>query len=764
MRGIARADGLPSGDYEAVVLAFSRLSHAVVAEQSADGALKVAAETGTVLLQADSGAACLLDPALGTVEVVATFQMTLPKRKSPVPAEAVVRQCVETGSPIVIANVSSDCRKGLAPLAKQGVVSILCVPLKVRESRMGALIAMSKTEREFTPSDTDILSAIADQAAFVTWKSEYGCDLLPGAGSNAMSASEVELIELANRKIQELSIVNKISEAVISTLDLAQLLSLALDQCLIAVSANVGSIMLVDDSGKKLAIETAKGLSPDVIRSAAVNVGEGIAGWVAQHGQPVLVHDARNDARFQMHAYRDGITSAMSVPLKARGRVIGVLNASTIAPGQRFGPREVEFLSVIANQVAMAIDNAQLYERLNRRSQELASLLHISEAITSTLELREVLALLAARFREMAQVDASALLVFDADTDRFRCLDGQGLTKRSRKSAYLELSMPIATQTLQSGAPVSGELQPDSPLASEVATAEGFSSAVCVPLTAAGRIVGVVALFSRQRRAFAAAELSMLNTLGGLAGVAVHNALIYQHKYEIARSLQFQLVPKVPLEADGLETGHKFLPAREVGGDYYDLIKVAPGQVGVVIADVAGNSVPAAMYTSMGKHVLRAYALEQHSPGQVLKRLNRIAFEDTHPEVFISVFYGLFDARNRIFRYACAGHEPALLYRPDGSFESLRADGLLVGISPHIEFEEKEVHLDSGSILVLYTDGLVDSPAVRGKFGVEEIKEIVTANALKTAQELADNIYTRLMEVAGSRVQDDVALVVLKVL
>ena len=763
MKGIARADGHPAADYEAVVLAFSRLSHAVIADRAPGGALAAAAETGAVLLQMDSGAAFLLDPASNTIDLAAGYHVDVPEPRSPVPAEAVVRQCVESGIPVVAPSIASDRRKGLRGLARKGVVSILCVPMKIGGRCLGALMVMSTTLRAFSASDIEILAAVADQAAFAVWKSKLGGNLVPELGGAAVAAADVELIELANRKIQELSIVNRVSEAVISTLDLTELLDLALDQCLVAVGASVGSIMLLDEEAGRLSIKAARGLSQEVIESASVAVGEGIAGWVAANGQPVLVHDAKNDSRFRMQRYREDITSAMSVPLKAHQHVIGVLNASTVELGRRFGPREVEFLSTIANQVAMAIDNAQLYDRLDRRSTELASLLRISEAITSTLELPEVLALLAERFLGMAEVDACALLVFDAERGHFRCLDGQGLSKRKKKSAYLELSLPIATQALEAGGPVWGDVRAGSAHASDVAAAEGLSSAVCVPLTASGRVVGAVALFSTAQRAFSAAELGTLGALGGLAGVAVHNALVYQHEYEMARSLQRQLVPTVPVVAEGLEIGHKFLPAREVGGDYYDFIKVGPGQIGVVIADVAGNSVAAAMYTSMGRHVLRAYALENHSPGDVLLRLNRIAYEETHPEVFISVFYGLFDATHRTFRYACAGHEPPLLYRPDGSFETLCADGLLVGIKPDVEFEEKDLRLDSGSILVLFTDGLVDSPIPLQRFGIEEIKEIVTAGALKPAQELADNIYTRLVQAAGSRMHDDVALVVLKV-
>jgi sigma-B regulation protein RsbU (phosphoserine phosphatase) len=454
----------------------------------------------------------------------------------------------------------------------------------------------------------------------------------------------------------------------------------------------------------------------------------------------------------------------MSVPLKAEGRVIGVINASTVELGRRFGPREVEFLGTIANQVAMAIDNAQLYERLNRRSIELSSLLQISEAITSTLELRERLSVLSKEFMSLPNVDVAVLLAYDADTGRFRYLDGHGLRERDRKSTYLQLALSIAKDSLAAGGPVYSELSGDSSQAEEVAQLEGLKSAVCIPLTAAERIVGVAALFSVKPQAFHQSEISTLSAFAKLAGVAIHNALIYKHKYEIARSLQFQLVPTVPLTAEGLDIGHKFLPAREVGGDYYDVIKVGPGRVGIVMADVAGNSVPAAMYTSMGKHVLRAYAVEDNPPGDVLRRLNRLTCEETQPDVFISLFYGVFDASDRTFRYACAGHEPPIHIRKNGSAERLRADGLLIGIKSDIEFEEKEIQLDSGSTLVLFTDGVIDSAAPDCKFGAEDIVETVAESALKSAQELADNIYARLMDISAAETHDDVALVVLKVM
>ncbi len=142
-------------------------------------------------------------------------------------------------------------------------------------------------------------------------------------------------------------------------------------------------------------------------------------------------------------------------------------------------------------------------------------------------------------------------------------------------------------------------------------------------------------------------QRSIMQPLGDLGGVAVENARSYRRKYKIAELLQQRLVPKGMPPMDGLDIGHKFLPAREVGGDFYDFVGLGPGSVGVVMADVAGNDVDAAEYTTMGKHVLRAYAREFRSPATVLTKANDLICESTAAEMFISTFYGVIDLEAR---------------------------------------------------------------------------------------------------------------------
>jgi len=570
---------------------------------------------------------------------------------------------------------------------------------------------------------------------------------------------------------RELAALHRVSEAVVSTLDLSRLLQATLEQTMAALGAGVGSIMLLDDETKTLSIRVSSGVPKEFVEKTAQPVGKGIAGWVAQHGEPVLINDPAGDPRFRLVAVRPDVTSAMSVPLKTRKKTVGVLNVSTVMPNKAFNEHDLKLLCTLANQMASAIDNARLHDRLTRRTKQLSMLLGVARAMTSTLEMSEVLELIADKLCSLGRGDTCALLLYDEMAGRFRLGYGRGLRKHRKKHAYLDLAQPIARAAVKSGKLV---ITPNAALKrslldSEVAQKESIIWAVALPLRLKKRVVGVACVFSREIREFSGEEIELLEALSELAGIAVENARVYQHQYKIARVLQKHLTPTT-LDAPScarlrMDVGHKYVPAHDVGGDYYDFINVSPGRIGLAIADVAGSSVSAAVYTSMGKHVLRAYARDNASPAEVLAKVNRIVYEDTEPELFISMLYGVFDLDAMVFRYASAGHEPALLYRTEGKqFEVLQARGILLGVLPEVEFDEKEVAFGPGDIVVLFTDGLTETSSDRKAFGIESVKESVALSALQPAQSIADNLYRRLAEFADNKIIDDVGIVVVKAL
>lgn len=756
LKGIAHSDGdKPPEDRYGTVVALSQLSQTLT-EAEADSAFRAAAETAAALLHVSNivvfarrGDELMVGGGVGASTNRAVGQLALDAAKAALSADA----------PVIYPSSSAGTTSVAKQLSKAGIASVLCVPMRVGKATVGAIAALSKDPRVFTPQDVELLYVVASHAALAAWHSRTETISGPAA-----TQSREDMIRHAERKIRELTLLNQVSEAMSSTLDLDALLRIALDQSLAVVGAEAGSLMLIAEESNRLEIVASRGLDMKRAGKASQQVGESIAGWVAQHGEAVLVTDAHKDTRFQMPFFRDSIACAASVPLKAKSTVIGVLNVNTSREDKTFDERDIELLTTVANQMAVVIDNARLYARVNRRNQQLDGLLQISRTVTSTLNLDEVLRRLADEIRKLFGLEVCVLLLLDELSGRFRFGYGAGVKTR-RKYVYYDLAAPLAAKVKRTGRRlIARDINASAWLRSEVSRSEGLKAAVCFPLKSQGKLIGVAAAFSKEELALRKSQKDIMRPLGELGGVAIRNARVYSQKYRIAELLQQRLVQSAVPQLAGLEIGHRLMPAREVGGDYYHFMTSGDDRLSVVLADVSGNDVEAAEHTTMGKHVLRTYAREFDSPALVLNKTNDLICEDTTAEVFISLFFGTVDLKRKKLIYANAGCEPPILYKADTqTVQQLKTDGILLGIMRGSQFEEREIAVSGGDILVLYTDGLTEASMDGQQLGTQAVMDVVRRHARLHAQGIADSICDVLHEHVHGRVTDDVALVVLKV-
>ena len=753
LKGIAKAgDGDTPEDRHGVVLALSNLSK-VLGAAEAGSTFSVVAETTATLLRVPT--AIVFTRRGGALTVAGSSGAS--DNLDVVPAARKIAESAIAGAgPVMLTNASAGDAAEARALARAGLVSALCVPMRVGRSSVGAIVVLSDVLRAFSPSDIELLHVVAGQAALTAWRASNEPD--------PQAEDQAELIRLAQRKIRELSLINQVSDAVSSTLELDELLDIALEQSLLAVEADTGSLMLINEETNRLEIAASHGLDPKLAETTHQQVGTSVAGWVAQHGESVLVTNAHTDPRFDMPFYRDNITSAASVPLRAKGEIIGVLNVNTTNPERKFDERDLEILEIVANELAVAIENARLYARVHRRTDQLNSLLGISKTVTSTLNLDVLLRRLADEITKLFALDACVVMLLDDLSGRLRFGYGAGLKTR-RRYVYYDLASPLAAQVGKTGRKlIINDLRASRQFATDVSTREGFRSAICLPLKNAGKLVGAAVGFTRDARTFPKSQRDIMRPLGELAGVAIRNARVYRQKYKMAEILTQRLAPATVPTFDGIDIGHKFLPAHEVGGDYYDFLKVGDGKLGIVMADVCGHDVEAAEYTSMGKHVLRAYAREYQSPAAVLGRTNALICEDVRADVFISAFYGVLDLKTRRLCYANAGCErPIHFRRRDGTASVLNADGMLLGIRAGTEFEEREVDLEPDDVIALFTDGLTEAGVERMRFGAQRVAETLASAAHLGAQQIADAIHDALFEFVHGRITDDVAIVVVKI-
>jgi serine phosphatase RsbU (regulator of sigma subunit)/anti-sigma regulatory factor (Ser/Thr protein kinase) len=268
--------------------------------------------------------------------------------------------------------------------------------------------------------------------------------------------------------------------------------------------------------------------------------------------------------------------------------------------------------------------------------------------------------------------------------------------------------------------------------------------AMIVPLVSQGELVGIINLGQRRSdQEYSSDDRRLLDDLAVQAAPAVRVAQLVRQQelaavererieteLRVARTIQQTLLPKELPALDGWDILAHWQPAREVSGDFYDFLYLEDGRLGVIIADVTDKGVPAALVMATTRALLRAAAERLVAPGDVLARANDVLCPDIPPKMFVTCLYAIIDPATGLVRYANAGHDMPYLRRGAGGIEELRARGMPLGLLPGMPYEEKEVVLQPGDTLLLYSDGLVEAHnAQRAMLGFPHLRSLVEDHA-----------------------------------
>lgn len=298
---------------------------------------------------------------------------------------------------------------------------------------------------------------------------------------------------------------------------------------------------------------------------------------------------------------------------------------------------------------------------------------------------------------------------------------------------------------------------------------------VSSPRQSEKKVMGVINMTDkRSSDMFTSDDLRLLTAIASQAAMSLYNIRLIEEvkdaervkrEMEIARQIQMGLLPRKSPVIPGVELAGRCLPATQIGGDYYDFFLNPDNKLGVVIADVSGHNVGAALMMAVARSTLRSEVLRQRSPAKVLENTNVVLYDDlTHAELFITMFYAEYEARSRILRYSNGGHNHPILLRK-GSCTFLDTEGMLIGMLESVDFEEKTIHLQSNDFVILYTDGVVEATNEIGEmFKIRRLCEILETNWQCNAHELLDTIYDQLEQYGGNAFRsDDITVVVLKI-
>ena len=298
-------------------------------------------------------------------------------------------------------------------------------------------------------------------------------------------------------------------------------------------------------------------------------------------------------------------------------------------------------------------------------------------------------------------------------------------------------------------------------------------SEIDIPLFLGDRPIGALNLESDTVAAFDKRDVKTLRFFADAAAITIDKAMQHHNLLEMeqiegqlktAQAVQAHLVPNSAPQIPGYEIAGLYLPTYQVGGDYFDFIPLAGGQLGLAVADVSGDGVPAALVMSSFRALLRTHSRKDMEPAQIAEAINRMLPDFSGRDDFVTCFYGLLEPGNGQLTYVNCGHNPPVHYQHDGRIEKLKRSGPALGMFGGSHYESSLLTLAPGDILLLYTDGLVEARNTAGEFFEPEILEVLLRqNADLSAADLIQALIQEARQFMGYEVfLDDVALVVVR--
>lgn len=236
-----------------------------------------------------------------------------------------------------------------------------------------------------------------------------------------------------------------------------------------------------------------------------------------------------------------------------------------------------------------------------------------------------------------------------------------------------------------------------------------------------------------------------------------------QAELEIAANMQQTLLAIEKPRIDQLDIGVISVPAGQMNGDFYHFVKNENGQIGIALADVIGKGVPAALCMLMIKYALDSFPKDIMAPKKILKNLNRVVEQNVEPGMFITMFYGQYLPEISLLRYASAGHEPGVYFsRSSGAFTDLKAKGLVLGVLPHSIYEQYEVKILPGDMIILFTDGVTECRCGENFIERTDVLNIIKQYIDLPAQETVEHVYKYFERLQDFQLEDDFTLLIIK--
>lgn len=636
----------------------------------------------------------------------------------------------------------------------------MVVTLTVAGETIGYLVLERIGADRFTPEDKAIINTFANQAA--------------------VAITNAQLYMAQREEAWISSALLQVAEATARATTLDEVLQTVVQITPLLVGVEWSAVLLAEDGGDAFRMVEIAGTDPEM---AAALAGYTITPetWppldqIKSHRQPILLNretEKPSDMPVDMM-----VAQGVMLPLLAKGEVTGLLLIGQRSETEPLTPRKIDLVSGIANQAALAIESAQLFVSQQEEAWVSTALLQVAEAVNTQLDADQSLDTIVRLTPLLVGIERCGVMKWHTDERHFTGGPSWGLPP-DKRDYFATLSFSdedgrFLLQLVESTEPVACGVGTPFPLPDVLHKLFESPTLLGLPLIARGHLVGAMLVdhpalggkLDDHRQ-------SILSGIAHQTAIALENARLQaeasdaqrlERELEVARDIQTSFMPDTYPNEPGWDVSAAYRAARQVGGDFYDFSQLDDEQWALVVADVADKGVPAALFMALSRTLIRAVGSNRQAAAETLMRVNDLLLRDSRSDLFVTVWYGLWNPQTSELCFSSAGHNPPLLIRANGTVEELTTRGIALGVVPHITLEEHPVTLEPGDLLVAYTDGVTE--ALRSdttEFGVVGLQSTLVKLRKKSAQEIADGVLAAIDHFVADEPQfDDITLIVLK--
>ncbi|MFN2216256.1 MAG: GAF domain-containing protein [Anaerolineales bacterium] len=672
------------------------------------------------------------------------------------------------GETLVVNDVSVEPRYVKSPLPPENTMAEMVVPLKFNNEVLGVLDIQAEKKDAFSKEDRQVCESLADNIAI------------------AMHNADLYRTERWRRQISDsMREVTGLLSANASVDDVLDLILIELEKSL---SCEISAIWLLD--GEDIFLAHIRGADPIEVEMAR-DVWPESASFLADalnSDTPIIrkPFDPIGPSG-AAHGYSADY-SAIAARLQIGDNPLGVLSLANPEPG-KYGHEAQSITMTFAGYAAVAIENARLFDAAQEQAYASAALLQVAQSVATAESLDELLGSIARMTPILVGVESCVIFLYHGES--FVISQSYGMTDEHHEMIIGRIfqhgDFSLIDQVLSTNEMVVGSINssaPDSWLKPELAESKedlfyamelGEHLLIGFPLSIKSDFFGVMMIEETSDvRRFRQKRVEIIKGIAQQLAMSIQNEQYQletsarerlEYEFNLARQIQQTFLPEKMPQLENWELAAYWKPARQVGGDFYDLFKLPNGEMGLVIADVSDKGIPAALFMAVTRTLLRAVIIDETSPARVLQRINALLIPENEQGMFVTTVFAVLSLEKNDLIYANAGHNPPFLINSgSGEIKKLTRTGMALGIQQDIEIQEQVIHLDKDDCVLLYTDGLTEAASLEGDlFGDERLEKLISEKRCMSPEDMLASIEEEVFNFMETNIlSDDLTMMLIK--